>query len=294
MSKSLLLLKQALKNTRQLSPVWLDKKIETIIKTMNNNLHSDKDFPLFQGGVTGQKNDIEKIVKLSNVRLRKQDIQMPESGFTFIRKGKTSVAIDHGLNGDHIAPLAFEIGFGPHRLITSCGAYYKDIKWQESLSNIAAHSALSINEKSPSKSVTPLKVSLESLNGASLFCGVHQGYVGDFGVTHTRRLYVDQDGEDIRGEDLLVRNTALKPIQIQVRFHLHPLVKALLTDDGLGVLMRLPSGTGWIFHSNFGDISLEESVCCEDGFTIRKTAQIIIKLQMDDLNHQIKWAFKRK
>ena len=31
-----------------------------------------------------------------------------------------------------------------------------------------------------------------------------------------------------------------------------------------------------------------------DGMTVRKTSQIILNAQIDDLSHQIKWAIRRQ
>jgi uncharacterized heparinase superfamily protein len=113
-------------------------------------------------------------------------------------------------------------------------------------------------------------------------------------MTHTRRIFLDSKGEDLRGEDLCVRNIALKPVPMILRFHLHPLVRASMIDDHSKILIRLPTGSGWVFQCSAGDINLEDSVFCGDGFNLRKSQQICVSVPMDDLNLQLKWAFKRQ
>jgi uncharacterized heparinase superfamily protein len=41
-------------------------------------------------------------------------------------------------------------------------------------------------------------------------------------------------------------------------------------------------------------VSLQDSIYCADGFTIRKTQQICVNGTMDDLTTQIKWAIKKQ
>jgi uncharacterized heparinase superfamily protein len=133
------------------------------------------------------------------------------------------------------------------------------------------------------------------MNGACLWCGTCEGYKKSHHVTHTRRLYLDKDGYDFRGEDLLVRSFALKPITAMARFHLHPSVKASLIKNGTAILIQIPSGAGWIFEAAHCLIALEPSVYTgADGLTVRKTSQIILTAAMDDLSHQIKWAIRRQ
>jgi uncharacterized heparinase superfamily protein len=215
-------------------------------------------------------------------------------GYTAFRNGRTSVIIDHGSKDVHSSPLAFEMGYGAHRIIVSCGSHLTDPQWSDGLSIAAAHSCLLIEGEEPKSSLFNYKTSLENLNGAALFCGSHEGYNASYSLTHTRRLYLDEDGEDFRGEELLTRNIALKPLNIIMRFHLHPNVKASLLENKTAVLLRLAGGSGWQFKATGGDVALEESVYCADGFTIRKTQQIVIRSAMKDLNLQLKWALKKQ
>ncbi len=295
MAKALLLLKQVLKQTQKQSPLWIDKKSETIIRILSALTHNDKDMPLFQGATIKNKDDIDKIIKIASLRLRRHDVSLPDYGYSAIRKGRTSVIIDHGHKGEHVSPLAFEMGYAGNRIVVNCGTYLKgDHTWSESLAGINAHSTLSIDNIEPKQIFCNAKASVENVNGASLFVGSHEGYVADHSMTHTRRIFLDSKGEDLRGEDLCVRNIAIKPVPITLRFHLHPLVKASMIDDHSKILIRLPTGSGWNFQCSMGDIKLEDSVYCGGGFNIRKSQQICVSIPMDDLNLQMKWAFKRQ
>lgn len=295
MAKSLLLLKHARRQNMNQAPLWIDKRIEKIVRIMAAFTHHDKDLGIFQGATIQNKNDIDKIIKITSLRIRRQDISCPDYGYSAIRKGRTSVIIDHGHKGEHVSPLAFEMGYASNRIVVNCGAYLKgDQTWRESLAGLNAHSTLSIENVEPKQAFYNAKNSIESINGASLFVGSHEGYGPDHSMTHTRRIFLDSKGEDLRGEDLCVRNIAIKPLPILLRFHLHPLVKASMIDNHSKILIRLPTGSGWMFQCSAGKIELEDSIYCGDGFRLRKSQQICISVPMDDLNLQIQWAFKRQ
>ena len=291
-AKSLIQLRQSLQVNAITPPLWLNKSIEVSVRTLNLMTHYDKDLPNMQGTALPNKQAIEKCTQLSNLRFRRNDTELSDYGFTTMRKGRTSIIIDHGDNGEHLSPFAFEIGYATHRLFVNCGTYFNDPEWTKSLSGTAAHNCLMVGSTEPKQGLLDVKTSLESLNGASLFSGTHRGYVSDYGVTHTRRIYLDSVGDDIRGEDVLVRNIAINPLDFMARFHLHPNVKASLIEDG--VLMRLSNGTGWVFTVSHGTLGLAESMYCPDGLNLRKSQQITLSHTLDDLSHTIKWAIKRQ
>jgi uncharacterized heparinase superfamily protein len=294
-SQRLIQLKYSLKQVGQESPKWLHSALEKAVYILANLNHSDKDFPHFQGLVGVHKHAITQVIKLSGFRARRGNKCYENFGYTVIKNGKTSLIIDHGASSAHNAPLSFELAHGSSRIITSCGSHMTSPEWRESLSDSAAHSALVIENAVSKPLQKPAKATLENLNGAALFCGSHHGYETQTGVTHTRRFYLDKNGEDCRGEDLLTRNTALKYLPITLRFHLYPKVNASMLGDGQTILLKLQGGTGWQFHSDGqGTLSLEDSIICHDGHKIRKTSQIVMRVTMEDLSLQLKWALKKQ
>ncbi|MEI9890401.1 MAG: heparinase II/III family protein [Caulobacteraceae bacterium] len=65
----------------------------------------------------------------------------------------------------------------------------------------------------------------------------HDGWARDYGVTHERRLYLDQAADELRGEDLLMaietpaEPPKKRPTFLIARFQLHPETKASLAMD---------------------------------------------------------------
>jgi uncharacterized heparinase superfamily protein len=287
-TRQLITLRQSLQQTHKTLPLWLSKTIEVMVRFLNTISHTDKNLPCFGQSIESGKHDIEKITRLMGLRVRRHDLTAPDTGYSVMRKGKTSVVINHADN--FIAPSAFEMGFGPHRIMVSCGTHFLDQAWRDSLHSVHAFSSVSVNNKGAEGST--IKTTIETLNGACLWSGTCEGY--DDHVTHTRRLYLDPDGHDFRGEDIFIRRVATQAARITARFHLHPQVKASLINEKKSVLMQLPSGAGWVFDASDAYIMTEESVYLGiDGMSPRKTMQIVLQAEMTSVNHQVKWAVKR-
>jgi uncharacterized heparinase superfamily protein len=216
---------------------------------------------------------------------------------------------------DHVfaGTLSFEMSIGKERLIVNCGGGPGlGASWRQGLRATAAHSTLSIGETNSTEifeapgrgseigkhpeSVTKRR---SEDNGATWLEGRHDGYVRGFGLIHERKLWLAAGGEELRGEDILLPPGGQNPARIDarknqneksgrlwpwrrgrprsfhLRFHLHPGISASPMQDGASVLLRLPSGVGWQFHADGGNVSVESSVYVGDGET-RRCNQIVV------------------
>ena len=116
----------------------------------------------------------------------------------------------------------------------------------------------------------------------------HDGWVKPFGAVHRRRLYLSENGDDLRGEDMV---EAAAPQPYAIRFHLHPSVNATMQRDGEAVLLRLPSGAGWRLRADGAPIALEESVYL-GGAEARRTEQVVLGGRQDGPQY-VKWAISK-
>lgn len=95
----------------------------------------------------------------------------------------------------------------------------------------------------------------------------HHGWMRSYGLMHQRRLYLDLDAGELRGEDRLTPTAKAQGpdgrhfVPFAVRFPLHHGVQALVSQDRKSVLLR-PSGAGagWILRNDALDIALEPLV----------------------------------
>jgi len=124
----------------------------------------------------------------------------------------------------------------------------------------------------------------------------HDGWARAFGLRHERRLYLDVETDELRGEDRLV---ALAPrggadgrrfLPFVVRFHLHPQVSALVARDRKSVLLKAEGQeTGWWLRNDALDVTLAASTHHQAG-AIRRGQQIVLRGQarLDD-GARVRW-----
>jgi hypothetical protein len=124
----------------------------------------------------------------------------------------------------------------------------------------------------------------------------HDGWTRRYGLRHERRLYLDIDTDQLRGEDRLVP-LAARPgrdgrrfVPFVVRFHLHPQVSALIARDKKSVLLKAEGEeAGWWLRNDALEVTLEPSIHHQDGQT-RHGQQIVLRGQARlDAGAKVRW-----
>ena len=121
----------------------------------------------------------------------------------------------------------------------------------------------------------------------------HEGWREQYGVKHERRLYVDTQRDELRGEDRLTPVEAkvekLTTGPFVIAFRLHPEVQASLARDKKSVLLRGPGGRGWWFRHDAREVALTHGVIFEGGLT-RKTTVIELRgVSRPDTASRVRW-----
>ena len=124
----------------------------------------------------------------------------------------------------------------------------------------------------------------------------HDGWARRFGLRHERRLYLDIQADELRGEDRLVPLAARagrdgrRFVPFVVRFHLHPQVSALIARDRKSVLLKAEGEeTGWWLRNDALDVALESSTHHQDGLA-RHGQQIVLRGQARlDAGAKVRW-----
>ncbi len=248
----------------------------------------------------------------------------PHSGYHRLEAKKTLIFVDSGSpppvsvsHNAHAGCLSMELSDGPHRIVVNCGAD-KDEKspLSQAARATAAHSAVTINERSSARLLGQGKLArfigtpiigadinagsrrTEGPDGLLLETG-HNGYVDRYGIRHERRIYLSDNGQDVRGEDRLRRvKKSRRPLTqnahdvFTLRFHLHPGVKPTPTQDGRQIFLILPNKTSWIFSILGGEIAIEESIFLIDETGPAKTRQLVIHGSVQK-QASVKWSFKK-
>ncbi len=297
-------------------PAFLMAAIDRTAPFLRMLRHNDGGLALFNGSNEGPGWLIDMLLAQADSRGRPLT-SAPHSGFERIVANRTIVLVDTGApapgpteEAGHASTLAAEISIGRDRIIVNCGARPGAREpWTQVQRSTAAHSTMVVDDTNSADILSPGKsgrrpryvtVDRNDENGSVWLNTSHDGYGSLFAVAHQRRLYVDANGEDIRGEDSILQegDGAKPPRGYALRFHLHPSVQASLVQNGSAVLLRPPSGIGWQLMAEGGTVSLAESVYLGSNDEIRRSEQIVVSGVFDPPDDEgaiarIKWALRK-
>lgn len=313
--EALVRIRAALVNAGQVPGVELVRAIDRLTPAVRFFRLGDGRMATFHSAVPGLWPRIDRILSLAAPR-GKAPARLPHIGFERFESRRIVLILDVGAppppgysDAAHAAPLAFEMSSGRDRLITACGAGPGlDNDWREVARSTAAHSTVTLDDQNawtmtvdqdlghrpmlPAMSTTATR---NEADGQVWVEASHSGYAMRLGLIHRRSLWLDADGSDLRGEDRVEPRgrTSGRSLPFALRFHLDPEVRANLTGDGSGVLLRTPGGDGWQFRALGGQVALEESVSISDWGPPRRAEQIVVTGTLDAGRAVLRWSLKR-
>ena len=299
-------LRAALLHGREAVPEPVQAAINRMASALRLFRHGDGGLALFNGGDEGISLQIDAVLAQADARGRAPR-SAPDAGFERLSLGRSLVLADVGAppaygfdDHAHAGALSFELSVGRQRLIVNCGGHPGAGAWRDALRSTAAHSTVTVEECNSSELLEgggighAANVSYERVDAADacLIDATHDGYVEPFDITHRRRLYLAEGGEDLRGEDTLVGPAGRR---FAIRFHLHPEVQVSPIQNGRAALLRLPaSSSGWRLRTSTGNLTIEESVYFGSGDHPRRTNQIVIAGETGGGETLVKWALRRE
>ena len=286
----------------------LSEAIARLARSLHTFRHGDGGLALFNGGVEEERGLIDLALSRAAAGSGTAPFDAPYMGFRRIDSRHSTLIADTGAPSTtgrwaHAGTLSFEMSAGRERLIVNCGGWRGgNAEWREALRGTAAHSTLVVDDTNTATlgedgaiadGPTAVKVERRDQDGATWIDTSHDGYLDTLGLIHKRRLYVGQEGADVRGEDTLthIKRRKQRGREFALRFHLHPEVTCAMTEDRRAVLLRLPSGAMWQMRGAGASISIDESVYAGDGVTRRRTSQVALTGPIED-STTVKWAFK--
>lgn len=310
----------------------LDRAIDRLIPMLSTLRHTDGALAVFQGGHEGDPARIAKLLKgrAGTPSTPAQPFAYgPNSGYHRIDAGQTLVMVDsQGVAprpfdlDAHLAPLAIEISTAEGRLLVNCGWHPGAAPdWRRPVRSSDAHSTLTLAGRSPGEIletgfvadtigpaivVDPDEVRArrkEQSSGIWLE-GSHDGYKALHGLVHRRRLFVGEDGDDIRGEDSLFVPAGDAPIKrdavpFTLRFHFHPDVRVSLAQDLSSALLVQKGRAGWRFRTDAGPLAVEPSVYLAGSARPVRSQQLVIAGQAlgdgdgQGRENRVRWSFRR-
>lgn len=307
---SLVDIRSALQAGAHSAPDDLNSKIGALSAALRTVRYRDRKLGLFHSAQEGEVEEIDSILAQAGTNTKAPN-SLPDTGYERVEVGRSLLVMDTGIappapydKTAHASPLAFEFLYGKERLLVACGSHPNAPEWQDALRFTAAHNTACLDYRNAceirkdghfGRKVTKTHTHKEVTKDAALVVASHNGYVPLNGITHTRKIYLGDEGNDMRGEDdFACAFDLVKPVETALRWHIHPSVTASLINDGKEMLLRMKGGIGWRFKHDVGELKLEDSIYFGSGIIPRKTKQIVLYGQMSTDHACVKWSFKRE
>ena len=306
----------------------LGRAIDRLGPMVRTLTHTDGTLGVFQGGSAGDPDRIKAILNAAPGEVQGFAFG-PHTGFHRLDLGENVLLVDtlgvaprpFDLDA-HLAPLAIELSTPEGRLIVNCGWHAGAAeRWHRPVRSAAAHSTLILDDRSPGAilepgwaqdalgaavSRDPGKVTArrkEQVGGIWLEC-THEGYKAEYGLVHRRRLFMGEDGDDIRGEDSLlvpVGDTPLRRdrVPFALRFHFHPDVRVSLAQDLSSALLVQRGRAGWRFRTDAGPLAVEPSIYLGGGPRPVRAQQLVIRGEAygdgdgQGRDNRVRWSLRR-
>ncbi len=300
-------LRSAIIAAREPLPQRLHAGLERMLPMLRFFSHGDDGLAVIQGVADPSVREMRAVFGQDTTLGRPVSLAV-YSGFSRMAHGAAVVIADFGVDAACSGPLAFEFSDGPSRIVVNCGLPADGSKrWVYAASGPAAHNTLSFDSYAAErrqgrftwltgglrKSEADRRGASETGSFGTYFRG---GAVLAGNLLHERDLYLAAAGDDFRGEDRLIRNgtsdSALLGLPFALRFHLHPSIKATLSQDGESVMLVLTNRTAWRFAAKGCVIDLADSVYLAGLPQPRRTQQIVLK-GVIGRHDRLHWAFKR-
>lgn len=229
----------------------------------------------------------------------------PHGGYERLEAGTSLLIVDVGppppardSASAHAGCLAFEFSAGREPVVINCGvpAIHR-ATWRSEARKTAAHSTVGVAQRSSIRLGRGLYTRGLVLSGPRhversrkglVVEASHDGYLDREGVIHKRTLALSAGGDRLDGIDRISGSD--RPWI--ARFHLHPAVQLIPTENLRAVLLRLPSGEGWRFSAD-QPIGVEESVALAQAEGPRRTLQLTVSVASSAAIPQVSWRLER-
>ena len=210
--------------------------------------------------------------------------------------------------------LAFELSSGSELVLVN-GGVPGEIEASRRIVARATpnHNTLCLGEQSSAKLVRDARLEREigapplrhpdhvtcavrEADGAIELEASHDGYVGRWGLVHTRALKLDAAGSRLEGCDRLGPAKGLLrfswDVPFSIHFHLHPDAEALVGPSPEAVELVLENGEHWRLSATGAAVSIEEGLYFADAAGARAAQQVVLRARCHG-ELEVSWVIER-
>jgi uncharacterized heparinase superfamily protein len=294
-------------------PAAFESALAVAVPALLGVTHGDGALSSWQGGIPVGSRRVVAAAEATGHRALPLK-QARDWGYQRVSAGDTLLILDAAPppsmrleTGGCASTLAIELSHGPHRIVVNCGGAGGSglsPKLGHRLRTTAAHSTLTVADSNSTalnadgslgKGVLEVELDRRERNGLTRIEASHDGYVPRFGFRHCRQLGLSEEGDELRGEDVLLpaRRQKSDGAAFALRFHLAPGVDVTQTADGHGALLRIDGGPAWHFRCHGVGLILDDSIWIDDKSQICPSKQLVLAGKSPPGGATIGWLFRR-
>jgi uncharacterized heparinase superfamily protein len=249
----------------------------------------------FHGGDAGARERVDAVVSLEAERAEAMTAA-PYGGYHRLQSRQIQLIADVAAPAASgcAQPGAIDVAVGGRRLLIGSSWSAKAGPGEGAARGPAGGSCLSLGGIWP-ETVEIKSERRETEDGVWLDIE-HEGWRRAFGLTHTRRLFLDLAGDELRGEDQLTpagKARGDRSVDYAVRFLVSPRTSVQVAADGRSALLRPATGAGWRLRSDAARMVLAPGVVLEEGQT-RHTHVLVLAGQVrSGEGGRVRWKLSR-
>ena len=319
----LLPLKQCFVARDRKPPLALDRAIRRALPMLRYMRLGDGLISRFNGMTATWPDRLATVLAYDDLQIDPL-VDAPQSCYSRLQRRRTVLIADVGSPpplalscSAHAGCLSFEMSVDQHPVIVNCGAPGPaDQDWRAVGRSTAAHSTMTINDKSSSQLVQ--RPQLENQlgappisgpdrvearvgsgdDGSALIRAFHDGYVERFGMVHERSLRLGPHGDVLEGVDKLTRSRQVRTVRsaqsliFALHFHIHPRVDVKRTAKENIIELELANGEKWQLVVADGIIRLEESVFLAEFAGPLEAVQAVVRGSCGETT-EIRWRLEQ-
>jgi uncharacterized heparinase superfamily protein len=313
----LLPLKLAFISRRIQTPRPIMSAMDRMVPFLRMMRHGDGAVALFHGMGPTRMDLVAAVLALDDI-MAAPPLQAPHAGYHRAEAADAVLLVDAGpppappLAGRaHAAPAAFELSVENLRLVVNCGGPPPHRPELQAFGRVtAAHSTLVMADESIGRfrrsrvgggglgeqyvgGARDVSVERRDNEAGTILALSHDGWRKRFRAIHHRKLALAADGMTLAGEDTLKPvKAALPDAPYALRFHLHPGVRASISEDRRTVYLALPNRSVWEFTASGRPASLEESIFFASPESARRASQIVVEARTS-AEASVAWTFRK-
>ena len=200
--------------------------------------------------------------------------------------------------------LSFEIISNGKKLISNCGYFNDNSKFNQISKSTAAQSTLIIDDNSSCKFVSVdkfwyVKRGLKILKKNTVFeknywkiHSSHDGYIKKYNSIHEREIEFYPETMKFVGMDKIIKKKTNYNYKFDIRFHLEPGVKLMKTQNNKTILIEL-NDEGWKFTCENFDINIDNGLYFGNKNLNIENQNIFISGVSNNQTEKIKWEIEK-